>query len=220
MRIAAFPAKIARLGRCGWLQRGVCLALAEMLLDPLTVEAGEDGRWRHAPFPGDADAPAQNIDLPDRMGVRIDAHEASGRQRSSEAQCIFGSAFTNAPHPAAKRAVKSSGLGGDVADARTHCLALGARSARSSGRPSRCSAVQRYSYRRGSPTRRSRGRGRACSRIWASLAPAFRVRLRDSSPWDYTANRGGCGTRTGARWTAGVQHCPGTAKFRPLQVRS
>jgi len=79
-----------------------------MLLDPLTVEAGEDGRWRHAPFPGDADAPAQNIDLPDRMGVRIDAHEASGRQRSSEAQCIFGSAFTNAPHPAAKRAVKSS----------------------------------------------------------------------------------------------------------------
>ena len=25
--------------------------------------------------------------------------------------------------------------------------------------------------------------------------------------------------RTGARWTAGVQHCPGTAKFRPLQVR-
>jgi len=38
MRIAAFPAKIARLGRCGWLQRGVCLALAEMLLDPLTVE--------------------------------------------------------------------------------------------------------------------------------------------------------------------------------------
>ena len=27
-----------------------------MLLDPLTVEAGEDGRWRHAPFPGDADA--------------------------------------------------------------------------------------------------------------------------------------------------------------------
>ncbi len=38
MRIAAFPAKIARLGGCGWLQRGVCLALAEMLLDPLTVE--------------------------------------------------------------------------------------------------------------------------------------------------------------------------------------
>jgi len=98
-----------------------------MLLDPLTVEAGEDGRWRHAPFPGDADAPAQNIDLPDRMGVRIDAHEASGRQRSSEAQCIFGSAFTNAPHPAAKRAVKSSGLGGAVADARTHWLTLLAR---------------------------------------------------------------------------------------------
>ncbi len=34
MRIAAFPAKIARLGGCGWFQRGVCLALAEMLLDP------------------------------------------------------------------------------------------------------------------------------------------------------------------------------------------
>jgi hypothetical protein len=34
MRIAAFPAKIARLGGCGWLQRGVCLALAEVLLDP------------------------------------------------------------------------------------------------------------------------------------------------------------------------------------------
>src|SRR5271166_7076775 len=85
------PGENSAVGRCGWFQRGVCLALAEMLLDPLTVEAGEDGRWRHAPFPGDADAPAQNIDLPDRMGIRIDAHEASGRQRSSKAQCIFGS---------------------------------------------------------------------------------------------------------------------------------
>ncbi len=34
-----------------------------MLLDPLTVEAGEDGRWRHAPFPGDAVLGA-SIDVP------------------------------------------------------------------------------------------------------------------------------------------------------------
>jgi hypothetical protein len=90
MRIAAFPAKIARLGGCGRLQRGVCLALAEILLDPLTVEGGEDGRWRARSLSGDADAPAQNIDLPNRIGVR----KASRCQRSSEAQCIFGSAFT------------------------------------------------------------------------------------------------------------------------------
>ena len=85
--------------------------VSEMLLDPLTVEAGEDGRWRHAPFRA-TPTPSAEFDMPDRMGVRIDAHEASGRERSSEAQCIFGGALTNAPHPAAKRAVKSSGLGG------------------------------------------------------------------------------------------------------------
>jgi hypothetical protein len=32
----------------------VCLALAEILLDPLTVEGGEDGRWRARSLSGDA----------------------------------------------------------------------------------------------------------------------------------------------------------------------
>src|SRR5271166_1565035 len=127
------------------------------------------------PFPGDADAPAQNIDLPDRMGVRIDAHEASGRQRSSEAQCIFGSAFTNAPHPAAKRAVKSSGLGGDVDEARTPSLLLATlRTVVRTPQPLfSSSAIQLPARKPDPPVTRTRPR---LLEDLASLAPAFRVR--------------------------------------------
>ena len=211
MRIAAFPAKIARWADADGFNEAFVLHWRKCFSIRSRSKLVRTAAGGTPPFPA-TPTPQRRISncriewASGSMLMRHPAVSAVPRRNAFSAVHLrmLLTPPRNAPSSPAALAAMST------RPARPPCS--WPRSARSSGRPSHCSAVQRYSYRRGSPTRRSRGR--------AALARGFRHRwlppsgcvCGDISPWDHTANRGGSGIRTGARWTAGVQHCPGTAK--------